>query len=255
MKRFVAGLIALFMFTMLFISCGWNQQACASELVFKPSGGSSSGGASSGGRSSGGASSGGGGSKSAGGGSSGGRSSSGGAPKTPSGKPAAGATGAGKSSSQTAASKSSRPGAKPDAASISQAKNEAPKTVTRGGSYTSSVTNNTYVWHSQPYFTSIGYPVSIYNPFFMYNYFYVIPGMPVSPFFGMPFHYAASCGGPEKTLTKENVNTNNINITVDQDGKVTKAEDKNNYDSDLTEKVEADDAPPVADDAPPTEGG
>lgn len=269
MKRLASAFVVLFVFMTLVVGCGWHDSACADEVIYKTGSGSSgrssggaagkgsSGGSSSGGRSSGGSSSGG--SKSSGGGSSSsgsksaskpapGQTSSGGS-KTVNGKPT-GSTGASKSASQSAASKSSKPGAPVDAAASAKAKSEAPKSVSRSSVYTSSVTNNTYVYHSRGYYMGMGYPWSIYDPFNPYNYWYHPYGMPLSPFYGSPYRYAGACGGPEKEIKASS--ENNINITVDQDGKVTKAEDKNTYDKDIEEKVAADDNPPVADDAPAT---
>lgn len=279
-NRVTAAIVAVLLFTSLVVACSWGQPACAdtlssSDVITRTGGGSSSGGGSSGGgrsssgggSSSGGARSGGGsssgGSKSGGGSSSGG-GSTGGSKSAPQAKPSPGQTstggaktvngkptssvGASKTTTQAAASKGSKPGAPVDAAASAKAKSEAPKSVSRNSVYTSSVTNNTYVYHSRGYYLGMGYPWSIYDPFNPYNYWYHPYGMPLSPFYGMPYRYAAACGGQEKEIKAQS--ENNINITIDQNGKVTKAEDKNTYDKDIDEKVEADDNPPVADDAP-----
>lgn len=225
MKKALLAVVATVALSTGFVACSSGTPACATETVYVKSGGSSSGGGS---RSGSGSRSSGGGSgakpappKSGSSGKSGGPSSRSKSPSSP---------------SQKAAAKNSKPNSKPDAASVAAAKDTKPATVSRGGTYVSSVTNRTYVFHSSAYYLHPGYIWDIYDIYNPYNYWY----MRTSPFYGMPYRVAASCGGPEREVKPD---VNNINITVDNDGKVTQAEDKNDLPAELKDKAETDDQP------------
>lgn len=207
MKKIIAGILCLFLFTSTVSACGdWGheQVACAATVTqddsfYKGSSGGGSGGGG-GGRSSGGASSG----KSSGG-ASGGKSSSGQAPKP-------GQAGTPKTGSQTKAAQNSKPTSKPDPKDIATAKSEAPKSVSRNGSYYSSVTGNTYIYQPPAVFLTPGYTWDIMNPYNRYNYWY----MPMSPFYHTPYIERADCDSQEQEVKNEN----NITIVLDEDGKV-----------------------------------
>lgn len=207
----ISGLVAVGV-----VSCSSSQQACADPLsvVAKP----------------------------------GGSGSSGGAPKSPpartpsAGKPSSGGASSGKSGSsgqsktaaQSKAASASKPSSKPSAADASAAKSSKPATVSRGGSYSSPVTGNTYIFHSSSYYRTPGLYVDIFDIYNPYNYWYY----PNSPYYGMPYRYAGACGQPDKQVNEQK---ENINITIDNDGKIVSAEDKNPKDPDL-EKPDPNDA-------------
>lgn len=222
-KKIIVLVTSIFLVTGTLVACGSHQPACAEDTVLYKSSGSSSGGSKSGGAS---------------------KPSSGSkTPSAPSGnKPAtgSGATGKSKTAQQQEASKMSKPNVKPSVENTNKAKSEAPKTITRGGNYYSSVTGNTYVFHSSSYYLRPGYVWDIYDPYNPYNYWYY----PTSPFYGTPYRVAGSCGGEAKEVKAESAN--NINITIDSDGKVVSGEDKNQKDPLITESVEADNAPPTS---------
>lgn len=100
---------------------------------------------------------------------------------------------------------------------MSKAKAEAPPRVTRGGSYYSSVSGNTYVYNDVGYYRRPGYVVDIWDPYDPFNYWY----FPTSPFYGRPYETAGDCSGGDDHVEQKQ----EVNITVDQDGKVAKVED------------------------------
>lgn len=138
-------------------------------------------------------------------------------PVTPAPANKPGQNGAPKTQSQTNAAK---PGTKPTPSDASKAKAEAPSRVTRGGSYYSSVTGDTYVYQNPSYFSRPGYIVNYYNPYDPFNYWLY----PMSPFYGSPYRVAGSCGEKEKEIK----NTNNITIVLDSEGKVVSSTDPEN---------------------------
>lgn len=229
MKKILCILI-IFLTAATFVSAcgsfGGESAACADTLTsfYGPSGGGG-GGMSGGGRSSGGGPSSGGG-RSSGGSSSGGSSSgskSSGASGSSSGKASGPAAPSGKTSS--GAVSGPKAGSKPSASDKAQAKAEAPKSVSSKGSYTSSVTNRTYIYHGggygsgymgYRYYLTPGYVVDYYDPYNPYNYWYFAG----SPFYGRPYRVAGDCDSEPKEETKQN-----INITIDNDGKVVSADE------------------------------
>lgn len=205
MKKLIAIIILSFSASGILVACGDHQSVACASVIEKGSSG------------------GGGGGKSSGGGSSSGKSSSG----SPSGKSSSGqgaAKGPAAASGKTSSGAVSGPvkGSKPAAGDVAVAKSEAPSRVTRGGSYTSSVTNRTYIFHSgggyggYGYYLSPGYMVDYYDPYNPYNYW----SFPLSPFYGRPYVVAEGCDGDDHEDPKQNVN-----ITVDIDGKVVAADD------------------------------
>lgn len=221
-KRLTAVCTVAAVVGLLVVACGSHQAACALSLTV--SGGVSGGRSSGAGSPSGGARTGGAGARSSPGGDSGAR-------------PGSGTPGQSKTAQQARASSASKPAGKPAAEDVSKAKAEAPKLVSRGGSYSSPVTGNTYVFHSVSYYRRPGVFVDIFDPYNPYNYWY----WPTSPFYGQPYRYATACGGQEKTVQEQH---ENINITIDDDGKVTQAEDKNPQDPELVKASSNDEVEP-----------
>lgn len=212
MNKKIIAIIGAFTFTFGFVSACSNKSevACASividDNIYTKSGGSTSSG--SGSSSSG--------SKSSGSSSSGSKSSPGGA-SSPGSKSGGVASGQ-KSSSQSSASKNSKPTSKPSSSDVSKAKSEAPQRVTRGGSYYSSVTGTTYVYHDVRYYNTPGIYLDIYDPYNPWNYWRYT----TSPFYGRPYMVAGDCGDEKPVEVK---NETNISIEVDADGKVVSTTD------------------------------
>ena len=89
--------------------------------------------------------------------------------------------------------------------------------MTKGGTYYSTVTGNTYVYNDFGYYRRPGYVVDIYDPYNPYNYWY----FGASPFYGRPYVVAGDCDDEGHVEQKQEVN-----ITMDSDGKVTEVKDK-----------------------------
>lgn len=106
----------------------------------------------------------------------------------------------------------SKPKAKPDPQDVDDAKATAPKRVTRGGSYTSSVTNNTYVYHDMGFYRRPGFIIDIWDPYDPFNYW----SRPWSPYYGHPYMVAADCGGKDEHVEQPI----NVTVNVDDQGKV-----------------------------------
>ena len=66
------------------------------------------------------------------------------------------------------------------------------------------------------YYLTPGYMIDYYDPYNPYNYWYFHG----SPFYGRPYRVAGDCDSEPKEETKQN-----INITIDNDGKVVLAEE------------------------------
>jgi len=225
LNRIVAATMVVGLFGAGFVACG--EHACADTVVVSYVAKSSGGG-----------------SKSPGASKSPGPSKSSGASSKSSGS-----KGSSKTSQQAAATKNSKPSSKPDAATAQSARSQAPTVINNNTTIVSNVTGRTYGYHSFGYYMTPGYVWDIYDPMNPYNYFYMVN----SPYYGMHYNYAVSCGGPQKQINEDK---NNINITIDNDGKVTQASDKNQQDPDVTKQVANDTAPtttdPPVDDTPTT---
>jgi hypothetical protein len=114
-----------------------------------------------------------------------------------------------------AAKAASNPKAKPDAEDVTEARDEAPRHVTRGGTYVSNITNRTYIYHDRGYYGSPGYFIDIWDPYDPYNYWM----RPRSPFYGMPYRVAGDCSHQDDDPAPE-APPQNINIQVTADGHV-----------------------------------
>lgn len=112
----------------------------------------------------------------------------------------------------------SSPKARPDPQDIDDARSTAPQRVTRGGSYHSSVTNNTYVYQEPGFFSRPGYLIDVWNPYDPWNYW----ARPWSPFYGRPFIVAAGCDGKDEHVEQQ---PQNVTVNVDTDGKVIDTKD------------------------------
>lgn len=114
-----------------------------------------------------------------------------------------------------AAKAAANPKAKPDTEDVTEARDEAPRHVTRGGTYVSNITNRTYVYHDRGYYGSPGYFIDIWDPYDPYNYWM----RPRSPFYGMPYRVAGDCAHQDDDPAPE-APPQNINIQVTADGHV-----------------------------------
>lgn len=105
----------------------------------------------------------------------------------------------------------SNPKAKPDSEDLYEARDEAPRHVTRGGTYVSNITNRTYIYHDRGYYGSPGYLIDIWDPYDPYNYWL----RPRSAFYGMPYRVAGDCSQVDNDPPPEQPQNININVTAD----------------------------------------
>lgn len=111
----------------------------------------------------------------------------------------------------------SNPRVQPAADDVIEARDEAPRHLTRGGTFNSNITNIEYHYHDDPFgwYARPGLLVDIYDVYDPYNYYV----RRRSPFFGMPYAVAGSCSdGDDKAQPVSP--PQNINITVTADGHV-----------------------------------
>lgn len=106
-----------------------------------------------------------------------------------------------------------RPNIRPATEDYNDARATAPSRLSRGGAFTSPVTNIEYHYHDLGWYRRPGLVIDLYDPYDRFNYWY----RPYSPFFGMQYMVAADCDGHEEQVEQPI----NINVTVDQDGTVT----------------------------------
>lgn len=92
------------------------------------------------------------------------------------------------------------------------ARSVAPTRVSRVGSWRSPVTDVVYVYHDLDWYRHPGLLIDLNDPYDRFNYWY----RPMSPYYGTQFVVAGDCDGHDEH-TEQPIN---VNVVVDQDGKV-----------------------------------
>lgn len=106
-----------------------------------------------------------------------------------------------------------RPNVRPAPEDYDDARATAPTRLSRGGAFISPVTNIEYHYHDLGWYRRPGLLIDLYDPYDYFNHWY----RPMSPYYGMQMVVAGDCDGKDEQVQQPV----NVNVTVDQDGKVT----------------------------------